>query len=303
MAATFLNPVAAENAPRLLEYLSRAIGGRVEKLNEPPRRLAGGSENRNYLCSVRVDGHDHTWVLRCEPDSIPEWRRDWGLYDLEREFRVLQELPALNLGLPAPTAFGFSDALGVPSFVMEYLPGTPLAHEYTPSHEKILPAYARAVATVSTIAVAPGSWLSANLVRRTLDRDLAWCAEKSRSFRAEPLHEYSQSWLREHRPPSRPLVMSHGDPNPGNCLADEGRITGIVDWEFACLTDDSLSSLLRVTWLYQAEALRPIFCQAMQRDVRDLTWHLALSLFQAVYVFPSPQRPQHSALLASMVGY
>ena len=303
MDRPFIDPTLPQNVPRLLEYLSGAIGRNVSSLNGRPRLLAGGAENRNYHCSVGVDGSDLECVLRCQPENIPEWRRDWGLYDLEREFRVLQELPALNIGLATPKVYGFSDRLGVPSFLMERLPGTPLEHEYRPSYGEILPAYARAVATISTIAVESSSWLMANLTRRTIDDEMAWSEEKSRRFRNDPMRNYSLSWLREHRPPSRPLVMSHGDPNPSNCLTTGGRITGVVDWEFACLTDDPLGGLLRVTWLYQWEAFRPLFCRAMQRDVADLTWHFVASLFRAVYVNSNQDRSQHEARLAALIGY
>jgi aminoglycoside phosphotransferase (APT) family kinase protein len=198
---------------------------------------------------------------------------------------------------------GFSDMLGVHSFLMERLPGTSLSHQYSPSHHAIVPAYARAVATVSSIAVAPSGWLRTNLIARTMAHDIAWSEEKSRRFASEPMRDYTLGWLREHRPPSRPLVMSHGDPNPGNCLVLEDRITGIVDWEFACLTDDPLGALLRVTWLYQAESLRPAFCEAMQRDVDDLNWHVVVSLFRAVFVSGGAERAALAALLAPMIGY
>ncbi len=300
MDRPFIDPTLPQNEPRLLEYLHETIGG-TASLNGRPRLLEGGAENRNYSCSVRVDGADLECVLRCEPETIPDWRRDWGLYDLEREFRVLQELPALNIGWPTPRAYGFSDALGVPSFLMERLPGAPLAHEYRPSYEAVLPVYEHGVAAVSPIAAESSPLLIANLNRRTLDSEIAWSEEKSSRFAQERMRNSALSWLREHRPPSRPLVMAHGDPNPSNCLTDGGRITGIVDWEFACLTDDSLGSLLRVTWLYQREDLIPLFCQAMRRDAADLTWHMVSSLLRAVYV-QGNQDSQIKARHAATIG-
>ncbi len=91
---------------------------------------------------------------------------------------------------------------------------------------------------------------------RTIANELAWHEEKSERFRNDPMRNYSFSWLREHQPQSRPLVMSHGDPNPTNFLRAGGQITGVVDWEFACLTDEPLGGLFRVNWLYERQELR-----------------------------------------------
>ena len=295
------NPSTERSASSRISVLR--IEREVSSLNELPRLVTGGAENRNYYLSAEVDGSTLEFVLRCPPECIPEWRRDWGLYDLEREFRVLQELPALNIGLATPEVCGLSDTLGVLSFLMDACLAVPLEHDYHPSYPNIVPAYANAVATISNIAAESSSWPKANLMLRTLDNEIAWSEEKSRRFRNEPMRSYSLSWLREHRPPSRPLVMSHGDPNPSNFLTADGRITGVIDWEFTCLTDDSLGGLLRVTWLYRWEELRQLFCQAMHRDVADLTWHIVNSLFRAVYVACNQDRLQHAASLAELIGY
>src|SRR5258708_6362723 len=236
MNQNFIDPTLPQNVPHLLEYLSGAIDREVSALSESPRLAKSGAENRNYYISAKVDGAAREFVLRCPPEVVPEWRRDWGLYDLEREFRVLQEVPALNLDLPTPQVYGFADTLGALSFLMDRLPGTPLDHEYNPSYRNVLPAYANAVAALLNIAVESSSWLKSNLPMRTIANEIAWNEEKSERFRNDPMRNYSLSWLREHRPQSRPLVMSHGDPNPSNFLRAGGQITGVVDWEFACLT-------------------------------------------------------------------
>ncbi len=97
--------------------------------------------------------------------------------------------------------------------------------------------------------------------------------------------------------------MSHGDPNPTNFLRAGGQITGVVDWEFACLTDEPLGGLFRVNWLHERQELRQLFCQAMQRDVSELTWHGVHSLFHFMYVSCHQDRLQSEASLAELVGY
>lgn len=53
-----------------------------------------------------------------------------------------------------------------------------------------------------------------------------------------PMTRYALSWLRHHVPegPMRTALIQ-GDTGPGNFLAHNGRVTGLVDWEFSHLGD------------------------------------------------------------------
>jgi aminoglycoside phosphotransferase (APT) family kinase protein len=297
----FADPTIAANQPRLIAFLAESLGRPVDAVTTPTLITAGaGMQNRNYACSVRAGGEVMECVLRCRPAHVMAWRLDWDFYNIEREWRLLRELPALRLSVPTPITYGMSDALGTAGFAMARLPGEPMGH--TPD-ATLLPAYARLAAEVSMIPAEANSWMAANLPLRTNERLVAWVEDKSRDLDRDPLRRYALDWLREHRPPSGPLVVAHGDPNPGNILVADGRITGIVDWEFACLTDDPLAALMRVTWIYHSEAVRPVFCQAMGRSVDDLTWHIALGLFRELYLNRHGDRAARHAELAALVGY
>ncbi|MGZ8716432.1 MAG: phosphotransferase family protein, partial [Gaiellaceae bacterium] len=52
-----------------------------------------------------------------------------------------------------------------------------------------------------------------------------------------PAIELGLWWLREHRPPERPLVVNHGDYRIGNVVVDPEGLVGVLDWEFAHLDD------------------------------------------------------------------
>ena len=54
---------------------------------------------------------------------------------------------------------------------------------------------------------------------------------------ARPAFELALSWLREHRPPARPVGVVHGDFRVGNLLVDETGLRAVLDWELAHLGD------------------------------------------------------------------
>jgi aminoglycoside phosphotransferase (APT) family kinase protein len=54
----------------------------------------------------------------------------------------------------------------------------------------------------------------------------------------DPEIVYALAWLRRHPPAAvARTVLVQGDTGPGNFVADGGRVTGLVDWEFAHLGD------------------------------------------------------------------
>ena len=54
----------------------------------------------------------------------------------------------------------------------------------------------------------------------------------------DPLVRYAGAWLRAHPPVDADrTVLVQGDTGPGNFVFENGKVTGIVDWEFAHLGD------------------------------------------------------------------
>lgn len=249
----FMNPILEENWPSLIEYLSVAIGKEVKALRAPPEPTTGGIENRNYYIYAKTDEGDVDFVLRCEPETIPQWRQSYDLYDLHREYLVLKELLTLNLKLKTPQVWGFDDGVvfGVSSFLMACLPGEHLKWTLDSSYsDELVLQLADAIAYISEINYEGNDWLKSHLPVRTMESDLAWLDAYSREYVSDPLMNYALSWLRERCPVSRSLVLCHGDPNPQNFLQNNGVIDVAIDWEFACLRDDPLGELICVGgWL------------------------------------------------------
>jgi aminoglycoside phosphotransferase (APT) family kinase protein len=52
-----------------------------------------------------------------------------------------------------------------------------------------------------------------------------------------PALEYALRWLELQAPATPELVLCHSDFRTGNCMVDDGELTGILDWEFASWSD------------------------------------------------------------------
>lgn len=72
--------------------------------------------------------------------------------------------------------------------------------------------------------------------RRELDQ---WggVISRSDSFRDDPVLAYAMEWLARNEPPQEEWTLWHGDFRVGNLLLEQGRVTAVLDWEFACEGD------------------------------------------------------------------
>jgi aminoglycoside phosphotransferase (APT) family kinase protein len=83
-----------------------------------------------------------------------------------------------------------------------------------------------------------------------------WSQEIERARReSQPGLAYLAAWLDEQRPPPPPRpALVHGDFRPANVLVgDDGRITALLDWEFAHLGDPAEDLGWYTTPLYAQE--------------------------------------------------
>ncbi len=52
-----------------------------------------------------------------------------------------------------------------------------------------------------------------------------------------PVLEHALNWLEDNQPASQVVRLCHSDYRTGNFMVHEGRLTAILDWEFACWSD------------------------------------------------------------------
>jgi aminoglycoside phosphotransferase (APT) family kinase protein len=218
----------------------------------PPLRaelISGGRSNLTYLV---CDAADARWVLRRPPMS--------GViasaHDVLREHRIMAALAGTAVPVPRMVA-ACEDAavLGVPFFVMQYVPGiVPGDQEAT---EQTLDMRARAALGPHLVdvlarlhAVTPSDVGLADLgkgsgyVSRQLTR---WEAQLDRlGAPATVAMREVLNRLRDGAPEQRETTIVHGDFRPGNVIVGEaGQVRAVLDWELATLGDP----LADVGWL------------------------------------------------------
>ena len=145
-----------------------------------------------------------------------------------------------------PRPYGYvADLAGREAFVMERLDGETIGRRIVQKPElaaarAALPLQlAEELAKVHAIPAARVPFLVGG-ARRPAGR-----RARRRSDEPHPAIELGLWWLREHRPPARPPVVSHGDFRIGNVVVDEHGLVGLLDWEFAHLDDSGARPLVR----------------------------------------------------------
>jgi aminoglycoside phosphotransferase (APT) family kinase protein len=206
------------------------------------RQLAGGWSRHTLLVSAGEPVAGEAFVVRVKPPgALLET-------DLVREYRLYTELARSDV--PVPTPYGVDPAadtpLGGPYFVMDWLPGTAPNTWQRKERAELERDWAEGgrlgtelVETVSRIHAMP----TAELGFLGPPRSFAACVavwqevyEKQRLVR-DPVVEETIAWLRDREPDPVPPALVHGDYRIGNTMVDDGRITGVVDWELAYLGD------------------------------------------------------------------
>ena len=221
--------------------------GREVEISEPVL-LAGGASKEAW--AVDADG-ERLLVRRAAVGVIH--RHTLSLAD---ELAVLAA--AYEAGVKVPRPYGYvADLAGREAFVMERLQGETIGRRIVQRPEleaarAALPLQlAEELAKVHAIPAARVPFLTGAGVERMVE-------ELDEVGEPHPAIELGLWWLREHRPPPRPPVVSHGDYRIGNVVVDEHGLVGLLDWEFAHLDDPvrDLSFGLVRAWRFGVDAKR-----------------------------------------------
>jgi aminoglycoside phosphotransferase (APT) family kinase protein len=251
-------------AARFETWLAGEIGARKASVLNA-ELLPGGAIGENWRLDVSVEGGPragrHAWVLRTDAAS-----RMAMSHDRAHEFACMQAAHQAGVGVPEPVAVQRDSALiGAPFMVVGLLKGNAQARKLVRDPE--LPGFGEA------LAERLGGELAKLHTVRPPRADLAFLSvpklaparEQVRQMRESldkcseprPALEYILCWLERNAPPANGLVLVHGDFRTGNYMVDKGRLTGILDWEFAHWGDrhEDLAWICARCWRFGSDAL------------------------------------------------
>ena len=228
-------------------------------------RLPGGAVQENWRIEAEIAGGPHagtcTWVLRTDSAA----RLPVSL-DRNAEAQVIRAAFSAGVKVAEPVAEGTAESpLGKPFIVQQWLDGTANARRLTrdPEFSGHGPAIAAQLAAqlARIHAVTPSSQALACLpvsMRPPARAEVSRLrAVLDKAGEARPALEYILAWLDEMAPPARGLGLVHGDFRTGNYMVHEGRLTGILDWEFAHWgdPDEDLGWLTARCWRFGRDEL------------------------------------------------
>lgn len=192
------------------------------------QRLSGGANMQSWRFTCR--GED--FVLRRAPSA--DWLATRPLY-LANEAEVIRRVEAGGVPAPAVVAeLEEADGIGI-GFVMRAIagtadPGTVLSGD----PHAMIGDLATALARIHALDPNGLDFLPVLEARAGVEA----LAERSAAHGGDrPVVALGLAWLRANVPAEAPLRLVHGDLRIGNVMADEGCLTGVLDWELAHLGD------------------------------------------------------------------
>lgn len=210
---------------RLLEAVMARAGvvGPVTGL----QRLSGGANMESWVFGCG----EARFVLRRAPSA--EWIAARAL-DMAGEAELIRRAHSANICAPEVVAeLAPTDALGI-GFIMRCLPGTADPEMALSSPPDLADDLAQAMAGIHALDPAGLEFLPRLLPAEGVEGLAQQFADAGGD---RPVIALGLAWLRANLPPPAPLVVVHGDFRIGNLMVENGRLSGVLDWELAHLGD------------------------------------------------------------------
>ncbi len=221
------------DADALRRWIEETAGGRITQCaRQPTVREAWAID------VARPDGSSEALFLRC--DRGPGFGIN-AQYSLEREARVLGALGPT--AVPVPRILGFSRTHK--AILMERVPGRSDFHRIEDAEERERVA-AHFMECLAELHALPPAELGLDELRlpvtapeqAALELDASAKLIDALVLRREPLLGFALGWLRRNQPTRvERTSLLQGDTGPGNFLFQRGRVTAVLDWEFAHFGD------------------------------------------------------------------
>jgi aminoglycoside phosphotransferase (APT) family kinase protein len=214
---------------RLRSFVERAAGARIER----SARAGTGASRATWLVTLS-DGAER--VLRADTGDGPMAGTE---LTLAREAAVYGALGGGAVPIPRLLAAKpEGDAL-----LVERAPGTDSLDGLDPAaRARVMDAYVDALATLHGVEASrlalPGFARPEPADPARAELALWRGVLEARVTRPAPLARFAFAWLARNAPRRADRIsLCHGDVGPGNFLHEGGRITALLDWEFAHLGD------------------------------------------------------------------
>ena len=220
---------------RLRDFLTDEARGAVEITDL--RRLPGGSIQENWLLDISVaDGEwagDHELVLRLDAASSVA-----ASHGRAEEFLLLKEAHRAGVTVPTPCLSSAGDGiLGGPFYVMHRVRGEATGHRLVKQGpmEALVREHCAELARIHSITPPHEalSFLAIPDVSPAQDAVARYRRYLDDLGTARPALEWGLRWLELKAPGKSEIVLCHRDFRTGNYMVEDGRLTGILDWEFA----------------------------------------------------------------------
>lgn len=255
MSAT-TTEITAPDTTAIAQFLRQACAAdtvRVVAL----QLLSGGAIQQNWELAVDITGGTHhghhCWVLRTDAPatvaaSLPR----------EREYAIIQFAHARGLLAPQPL-FLCNDAsiIGRPFFVMEKVPGIAAGHKVVRldlNRHSLAQELAETAARIHAIRPPLGElpFLKTYLARDVIKacRDFLDTLDEP-----HPVLEWGLRWCERRAPAKEETTFVHRDFRTGNYLVHEGKLAGLLDWEFAALGNplEDIGWICAKCWCFRHE--------------------------------------------------
>lgn len=220
----------------LIPFIRDAAGAKSVSV-EDGNLLTGGAIQENRALTVTIRGGEfegaHDLVLRAEATAtIAESR------PLNQQFELLKAAREAGVTVPRPFWYcGDAGVAGKPFYLMQRIAGEAIGIRITrmgPQPE-LAATLAQELARIHTIHP-PGTgleFLEPVGTSPAMDAIAKYRAYLDEMPEPHPVLEWTLRWLENNAPPTGETVLCHRDFRTGNYMIDDGKLTGVLDWEFA----------------------------------------------------------------------
>lgn len=260
---------------------------------------------------VASAGTDHALYRLGDDMAVRLPRVAWAVGQVEAESSLLPALASrLPLAIPAPVAIG-EPAGEYPWHwgVYRWLPGEPATLDRLADERQAAVALAGFIAALQRIDASRDPLSGPSRFGRgaplaTRDDSTRRSIASLRDIGLLDAGAATAAWEDALTAPAwdRPPVWLHGDLHAGNLLANNGRLSAVIDWGCAGVGDPACD--IMTAWLYLTPGARPAFRATLDPD--DATWRRArgwaLSFGVGALAYYHQTNPGLSAIARYAIG-